>query len=209
MKKNGKRQNFELKAFANENWILVLDPIYVEHRSLWINCISWVLTVLSIFLTILVKLICHWYFSRIIHFQSMSRFCISFQWFFFSFVMYLWDLWQLKCMNDLLFMTMKEDKATLVFYINNRNDFFQRDLWPVLQVKCYSKLSLVVIRLQKTTCNLAKNFYQHIKTSYYISDLISGRLRKSRVWLINNSLVILSHLFGSVYLLSLSDFSAL
>ncbi len=132
-----------------------------EHRNSQINCISRLLTALSIPPTLFSTSICQQFAFWIAFFPGAARFLHTRPlWSFCLHVSHSYRLRQLERMHKLLLEEMKETDALFTSRIGGGDDFYLRNSRPALQaesqVESWAEVLLVMKGLQKWTYHLAK-----------------------------------------------------
>lgn len=141
--------------------MLVLGlPSVEKYENLWINCISRLLTALSILSTLFNISIYQQFAPKIGFFLNAMRFLhMHFLWFFRRHILRLWHFWQLKCLQHRLLKALKETEALFLLCVRDRDCFRLRESGPALKVESQAEILWVVKELQKQTSHSAKIFY--------------------------------------------------
>ena len=133
IKKDKNGHNFDLKTTIEEGLMLVLSLLHEKKKeNLRINCISWLLTVVFIFLILFSTRMWQKYPRKLVFFSSaLFILYTSHLWFLHLHLLLLWRLWQLQHLHIVLCNIILEIKASFVFCFKKIDCFCLSESWPV------------------------------------------------------------------------------
>ncbi len=132
-----------------------------EHKNWQINCISWLLTGLSILSTLFFTPISQRFTFKVASSPSAAR-CLNMHllWSFFLHVLHFCCLRQLDCVHNLLLKAIQETEASFASCVDGRDCFRLRESWLVSQTESREEVPLVIKELQKQVCYLVRIFHR-------------------------------------------------